>query len=940
MLCRFGRGGAALIPVLNQGKQAIADILDYAQRTGAILSGPASEGAELYAGNMAKISIAAQGAQNALMAALLPTLDYLSAMLAKTGADGKSWAQSTAESFANLAKGIVSLGDIFIHTFDQIGAVIEFVGGLIIGTADMIGGVILSLGRLFVFDFSGAKAQLEAGFSDFRSAFANFWGESKQTWSSGVDFINGVWSKLKPPAFNVDQAMNYLKSYGGSTKQAPAPTASHQPDVVAELVAKLQAEATAQLELAAATEKSTSARLLNEAAAKAQEKISETRASLMAREKELQEELNDAKAQAAAGVGSGSATGTGGPGVQAAKIEAEIAGVRKLLAELQKDAPEIKTLYAEIIGGESGAKAAKELDEFITKTNEEASAARDMAAAYSQGGAAVQQAMEAAKLAPFEKQRADLVALISALREIGAPASDVAKLQAAYDQLGSSINRARSATAGSESAKISEEIGKEKEQLAAEAKAYDVVAAAAFSSLAAQREAAAQAASIKFGAEHSAATPTDLSAVHDVELAKLNEQYQLTVRQEAAQLDLDSSYDREIEKLEAVKAATESTGESTLAVDAKIYEAQLQRIDAWDREALEVGSFTDKFRAAMNEIEIEGQNMSAKFAEQFKTAIDSASSDLAKFIVTGKGSIRQFLNSIAESTLKNTFQYGFSQLFSKIAGGPSTSSGAPGGTPGILPGPVGALAGAFGLKIPGAGAAGGPNGSAANPFYVMPVGGALGLPGGGSASSTSTAGGGPVTDFLSSIGANAGPTPPGGAAGAGGSQTESALNNFGSQLEQVFSKLISSISSMVSTLAGSIGSIASSIGGGISSGFSSFLGIFGMASGGDVSSGQPYIVGENRPEVFVPRQAGRIVPSLGQFAASRGRYQLPGATEARASMPNYSSGGGFHVTHVHVGGVHVHGVSDADSFNKSQAQIDAEMHARIGRAFSRNGRRS
>jgi len=36
------------------------------------------------------------------------------------------------------------------------------------------------------------------------------------------------------------------------------------------------------------------------------------------------------------------------------------------------------------------------------------------------------------------------------------------------------------------------------------------------------------------------------------------------------------------------------------------------------------------------------------------------------------------------------------------------------------------------------------------------------------------------------------------------------------------------------------------------------------ANGGNVSAGQPYIVGENRPEVFIPDTNGRIQPSVGQ----------------------------------------------------------------------------
>lgn len=39
----------------------------------------------------------------------------------------------------------------------------------------------------------------------------------------------------------------------------------------------------------------------------------------------------------------------------------------------------------------------------------------------------------------------------------------------------------------------------------------------------------------------------------------------------------------------------------------------------------------------------------------------------------------------------------------------------------------------------------------------------------------------------------------------------------------------------------------------------------GRASGGPVSAGTPYIVGENRPEVFVPSVPGTIVPSVEQF---------------------------------------------------------------------------
>jgi hypothetical protein len=41
-------------------------------------------------------------------------------------------------------------------------------------------------------------------------------------------------------------------------------------------------------------------------------------------------------------------------------------------------------------------------------------------------------------------------------------------------------------------------------------------------------------------------------------------------------------------------------------------------------------------------------------------------------------------------------------------------------------------------------------------------------------------------------------------------------------------------------------------------GLGSLKGFFGMAKGGAVSKNQPYVVGENGPELFVPNQTGQI----------------------------------------------------------------------------------
>lgn len=61
-------------------------------------------------------------------------------------------------------------------------------------------------------------------------------------------------------------------------------------------------------------------------------------------------------------------------------------------------------------------------------------------------------------------------------------------------------------------------------------------------------------------------------------------------------------------------------------------------------------------------------------------------------------------------------------------------------------------------------------------------------------------------------------------------------------------------------------------GGGVAGGIGSFLGsLFGgaRANGGPVSAGRAYVVDERRPELFVPGQSGRIIPSIPKATAAR-----------------------------------------------------------------------
>ena len=88
-------------------------------------------------------------------------------------------------------------------------------------------------------------------------------------------------------------------------------------------------------------------------------------------------------------------------------------------------------------------------------------------------------------------------------------------------------------------------------------------------------------------------------------------------------------------------------------------------------------------------------------------------------------------------------------------------------------------------------------------------------------------------------------------------------------------------------------------------------GIFGRETGGPVQAGVPYIVGEKRPEIFVPNQSGRILPDASQGVAAGGGGNT---FQISFNFPN----------------------SDPETFKRSEGQIRARMSRVIADADRRN----
>jgi hypothetical protein len=124
------------------------------------------------------------------------------------------------------------------------------------------------------------------------------------------------------------------------------------------------------------------------------------------------------------------------------------------------------------------------------------------------------------------------------------------------------------------------------------------------------------------------------------------------------------------------------------------------------------------------------------------------------------------------------------------------------------------------------------------------------------------------------------------------------LPNLGNLLN--FGGGSSADSSGLTSLASNVGNGLSNFGSSMGSFFSSFGGF--LADGGPVTPGKSYVVGEERPELFMPRSAGTIVPSVS------GNNTVNSNT-----------------VHMHIS------TPDADSFRKSQSQISSAMGNAVAR---------
>jgi hypothetical protein len=118
----------------------------------------------------------------------------------------------------------------------------------------------------------------------------------------------------------------------------------------------------------------------------------------------------------------------------------------------------------------------------------------------------------------------------------------------------------------------------------------------------------------------------------------------------------------EIKQLEKLRDAAIAKGQSTLAFDAAIANAQKQRQKDLADELIATGRLGNVFKGTMLQMAEEGKQWQVGLANTFKQTMGGLNSSLAAFAVTGQGNFRQ----LAVSALESFIQIGLAWVESKI----------------------------------------------------------------------------------------------------------------------------------------------------------------------------------------------------------------------------------------------------------------------------------
>lgn len=115
----FGKSGASLIPLLNQGRDALEEAGNEAQKFGLVLDKKTTMAAEAFNDNLKRMDSIKQGIVMTVTAKMLPAFEQLSEVMLESRKNTATW-NGVADVLANTMKALITVGVTLITTWQQI----------------------------------------------------------------------------------------------------------------------------------------------------------------------------------------------------------------------------------------------------------------------------------------------------------------------------------------------------------------------------------------------------------------------------------------------------------------------------------------------------------------------------------------------------------------------------------------------------------------------------------------------------------------------------------------------------------------------------------------------------------------------------------------------------------------------------------------------------
>lgn len=193
----FGKSGAELIPMLNDGAEGMRKMDEMARKLGLTITQEAATAAAEFNDNMDLLGKGSTGVAQRIAGELLPTLSGLSGSMLEAMSSGDKL-KNTASALGGVLKGLYTIGVVVSEIFGTIGKVLGGAAALI---GNKVDGLMETAKRLRNLDFRGAASQMGATFRADATIIAGVGEDISSSWKSSFNNVSELWDGTSAKVF-------------------------------------------------------------------------------------------------------------------------------------------------------------------------------------------------------------------------------------------------------------------------------------------------------------------------------------------------------------------------------------------------------------------------------------------------------------------------------------------------------------------------------------------------------------------------------------------------------------------------------------------------------------------------------------------------------------------------------------------------------------------